>query len=403
MIRKGNTTSVLLCLFLLVATVWDTTAQGIIQSSARAYKDCNERAPCTSSALTISLDLYKDKTITFTDPSGITVTYKRTQTAEAVARRSGSDKTKSWNGMADFRSANIITGRRDNKETFTGSFVVEDHVCNLNYKNGEQAMSCRHRSTYPPKMAPLRPPKEGDRKKNLRSPREEGQTIGIFSNATSSRISSASSVIDVMVVWTKKAECALSGKRRVAASVVLQRAPWRISLNWPLPKQTLHTLSQTLKQNSDWYTAIVIIPTLKVIIIGRTKILLITSRLIPMRCKAREVNMVQMLWQLLLMITDTVVLVGLDLGRIGCFLPRVGIVPQAPILLVMKLDITWDVRTTVVQIMSVIRTRIVATLTAGVIPKDAGEPSWPTLARVMSVTITPPHGAERFNASVAAR
>merc|ERR1712154_341464 len=97
-------------------------AQGIIQSNAYAYKDCDELAPCTSSALTISLNLHKDETITFTDPSGTAVTYKRTQKAAAAATNNGSVETKSWNGMADFRSANIITKRRDNKETYTGSF-----------------------------------------------------------------------------------------------------------------------------------------------------------------------------------------------------------------------------------------------------------------------------------------
>merc|ERR1719232_2473336 len=105
--------------------------------------------------MTISLDLYNDETITFTTPSGNSVTYERTQDTAVVTRSSESNVTKSWNGMSEFRSANVISNRRNGDvETYTGSFVIEDHVCNLNYMNDEQVVSCQHRSTYPPKMAP---------------------------------------------------------------------------------------------------------------------------------------------------------------------------------------------------------------------------------------------------------
>merc|ERR1719232_11922 len=160
--------------------------------------------------MTISLDLYNDETITFTTPSGNSVRYERTQDTAVVTRSSESNVTKSWNGMSEFRSANVISNRRNGDvETYTGSFVIEDHVCNLNYMNGEQVVSCQHRSTYPPKMAPrvsapLPKVEKEDHEGYLRSPEKVESKV---STSTSS-----SSTIDIMVLWTKNAECALSGK-----------------------------------------------------------------------------------------------------------------------------------------------------------------------------------------------
>jgi len=140
------------------------------------------------------LNLAEDQTISFTSPSGSIVTYERTSKASL---KNGGSYGEEWHGTAGYRAANIISRtENDGNVIYTASFDIPDHVCHLKYV-GEQDISCRHVSTFPP-LAP---------EINVESLSNTEEKIHDKKNNIFEQIIST---LGIMVLWTKKAECAQS-------------------------------------------------------------------------------------------------------------------------------------------------------------------------------------------------
>jgi len=190
-------------LFLFLAVLPKSAfGQGVVQGSRHGPRtDCSKECRSDGVNVNISLNFAKDQTITFESPSGSTVTYERTNKPESSAKSSGSDY-EDWHGTAGFHAANVIVRKsEDGNNIYTGSFVISRHICNLKHVHGEHNISCRHKSTYPPKMPP---------RVMYDASLRKSKNTNIFKQRKNVSTEQVTSTLGTMVVWTKKAECAAS-------------------------------------------------------------------------------------------------------------------------------------------------------------------------------------------------
>jgi len=188
--------TVLRLAFLLLANVTELAlGQGLVQSNS-------SNSLTQSNSVTVSLNILKDRDVSFVSPSGNAVTYKRSSSSTIGI---SSSSTKGWYGTSAVGSANIVQGKG---EAVEGSFVVDDEICIISYINGSHEMSCKLTSDYPPSLDP-------QDETQLAIVNEAGDKIDInpadsfvgTTKKTMLRSASTSSILDVMVVWTEDAEC----------------------------------------------------------------------------------------------------------------------------------------------------------------------------------------------------
>eukprot|EP00588_Corethron_pennatum_P013123 CAMPEP_0194265496 /NCGR_PEP_ID=MMETSP0169-20130528/717_1 /TAXON_ID=218684 /ORGANISM="Corethron pennatum, Strain L29A3" /LENGTH=853 /DNA_ID=CAMNT_0039005969 /DNA_START=87 /DNA_END=2644 /DNA_ORIENTATION=- len=188
--------------------------QGIIKFNAndanvltgQEHPDQFDRSP---HGVTVSLNLVGDESTHFTADSGIGATYEKINSSE-----------RGWHGRARDISgnANIISTTKDAIETYTGSFVINDKICNLSNVDGSHVVSCKNGSEYPPSLDPH---SHDTVLTNILNPEIDDEDRGLKTNSglinhhttkSSEKSSSTKSIIDIMVVWTKNSECKRSNQ-----------------------------------------------------------------------------------------------------------------------------------------------------------------------------------------------